>query len=483
MKRNFAAVVAALLAMAVTPAFADCVLRQSTASQEIPLGPFVDSTDGNTAETALSIANTDIKLQKGGATTQANKNSGGATHIATGDYYAVLDATDTDTVGNLRVKVHVSGALAVWLDCVVLEEAVYDAQYASAAVGYVANAPVNVAQISGDATAADTLETWLDGAAGSAIPLGIVDQGTAQSATGTTLVLRSALAMADDTAIGMTVVACGSTQGYCQARAVTDYVSTSDTATVDTWTVTPSGTVTYYLFGTAPGGGGGGLTQADVRTAVGLATANLDTQLSGIQSDTDNVQTRIPAALNSGRMDASVGAYQTGLTPLQPTTAGRTLDVTTTGEAGIDWANIGSPTTTVGLSGTTVGVATALTNAPSDSSGTTTLLSRLTSTRAGYLDNLSAGAVPTATQVSAQVLADQRSLSGTCDSGSTTTCVDDALTQANASQLQDRLICFSDSWCGLITTFTPGTDTATTTKVAPSTRSGLGYTIFPSTLQ
>jgi hypothetical protein len=64
-------------------------LRQSTASQEIPLGPFVDSTDGNTAETGLTIANTDIKLQKAGATAQVNKNSGGATHIATGDYYAL----------------------------------------------------------------------------------------------------------------------------------------------------------------------------------------------------------------------------------------------------------------------------------------------------------------------------------------------------------------------------------------------------------
>lgn len=37
---------------------------------------------------------------------------------------------------------------------------------------------------------------------------------------------------------------------------------------------------------------------------------------------------------------------------LRPTTAGRTLDVSATGEAGIDWANIGSPTTAVNLSGT-----------------------------------------------------------------------------------------------------------------------------------
>ncbi len=40
--------------------------------------------------------------------------------------------------------------------------------------------------------------------------------------------------------------------------------------------------------------------------------------------------------------------------PLTPTTAGRTLDVSATGEAGVDWANVGSPTTTLNLSGTTI---------------------------------------------------------------------------------------------------------------------------------
>ena len=39
---------------------------------------------------------------------------------------------------------------------------------------------------------------------------------------------------------------------------------------------------------------------------------------------------------------------------LMPTTAARTLDVSATGEAGLDWANVGSPTTTVGLTGTTI---------------------------------------------------------------------------------------------------------------------------------
>jgi hypothetical protein len=101
-------------------------LKQSTASQEVLLGPFVDSTDGNTAETALSIANTDIKIWVAGATTLANKNSGGATHISAGNYYAVLDATDTATLGSGAIVVQVTGALAVRHDFIVLPANTYD---------------------------------------------------------------------------------------------------------------------------------------------------------------------------------------------------------------------------------------------------------------------------------------------------------------------------------------------------------------------
>jgi hypothetical protein len=109
-------------------------LRQSTASQEIPLGYFLDSTDGDTEETGLTIANTDIKIWKTGATTLASKNSGGATHIANGVYYAVLDATDTDTIGPLVIFCHKSGALAIRVECCVLDEAVYDAMFGTTAL-------------------------------------------------------------------------------------------------------------------------------------------------------------------------------------------------------------------------------------------------------------------------------------------------------------------------------------------------------------
>jgi uncharacterized protein YunC (DUF1805 family) len=123
-------------------------LRQSTASQEILLGPFVAAADG-TAQTGLTIANTDIQLLKGGATAEGSKNSGGGTHIAGGRYSAVLDATDTNTVGILEVSCNPASGIPWNKSYYVLEEAVYDMLFAASALGYIANAPVNVAQFGG----------------------------------------------------------------------------------------------------------------------------------------------------------------------------------------------------------------------------------------------------------------------------------------------------------------------------------------------
>ena len=60
------------------------ILRQSTASQDVIIGAFIDDTDFKTPETGLTIANTDIKLMKDGAAS-VNKNSGGATHRIKGE--------------------------------------------------------------------------------------------------------------------------------------------------------------------------------------------------------------------------------------------------------------------------------------------------------------------------------------------------------------------------------------------------------------
>jgi hypothetical protein len=101
-------------------------LRQSTAGQEISFGQALDITDGDTEEPGLTIANTDIKLHKEGATTLASKNAGGATYISNGVYYAVLDATDSDTLGKLSIYIHVAGALSMKEEYMVLPAMIYD---------------------------------------------------------------------------------------------------------------------------------------------------------------------------------------------------------------------------------------------------------------------------------------------------------------------------------------------------------------------
>lgn len=87
--------------------------------------------------------------------------------------------------------------------------------------------------------------------------------------------------------------------------------------------------------------------------------------------------------------------------PLRPTTAGRTLDVSAGGEAGLDWANVGSPTTAVDLSGTTikttqkVDVDTIKTN-PVVNGGTITFPTTAT---LASTTNITAGTITTATNV------------------------------------------------------------------------------------
>jgi hypothetical protein len=121
-------------------------LRQST-SVDVPIGPFLDDVTGKDAETALTITQPDVRLKKNGGAWAQKNAAQTLSHEENGYYEVTLDATDTNTVGMLRVHVHESGALPVWEDFQVLEEAVYDALYASGAVGPLTAAPGVVAGV------------------------------------------------------------------------------------------------------------------------------------------------------------------------------------------------------------------------------------------------------------------------------------------------------------------------------------------------
>lgn len=103
------------------------LLRQSTAFT-FRAGPFVDSTDGFTAETALSIAQADIQISKDGAAfAQTSAASPTTTHDADGWYQCPLTSTDTNTLGTLTVQIVMSGALPVWEHFMVVPAVVFDA--------------------------------------------------------------------------------------------------------------------------------------------------------------------------------------------------------------------------------------------------------------------------------------------------------------------------------------------------------------------
>lgn len=267
-------------------------LRQSTASQEVQLGKFVDSTDGATAETGLTIANTDIKLWKEGATTQASKNSGGATHIANGHYYTVLDATDTDTLGKLEITIDVAGALSVRREFMVVPAMIYD----SIVLG-TDDLDANVTKLAGSATPVTNLNSvfntnfstvydsfnnvffvnakyWADTltdsgdiaikatlAKGTDISgfnditaMNVVDafaddSGTAQAGAAGTITLRSGAVATNDYYNGAVVNIYGGT-GVGQSRKITDYDGTTKVATVDSnWITNPDNTSTYFVIG------------------------------------------------------------------------------------------------------------------------------------------------------------------------------------------------------------------------------------------
>tara|TARA_Y100000401_G_scaffold117467_1_gene126427 strand:+ start:504 stop:2180 length:1677 start_codon:yes stop_codon:yes gene_type:complete len=127
-------------------------LKQSTA-YTFRFGPFLDDTDGKTAETGLSISQADIRLSKDGGNFAQKNESSTSTHDEIGFYIVALDATDTNTCGELLIACHESGALPVFKTFYVLEEAIYDAMFAASASAFDANARVDVASIEGsDAT-------------------------------------------------------------------------------------------------------------------------------------------------------------------------------------------------------------------------------------------------------------------------------------------------------------------------------------------
>jgi hypothetical protein len=131
-------------------------LKQSTAVT-LKIGPFLDSTDGDTEETGLTITQAEVRLSKNGANIAQKNEASNCTHDELGVYGCPIDATDTNTLGILQLWVHESGALSVWHEYMVMPANVYDSMFSTDKL------QVDTVEISGDSTAADNAELAYDG--------------------------------------------------------------------------------------------------------------------------------------------------------------------------------------------------------------------------------------------------------------------------------------------------------------------------------
>lgn len=100
------------------------ILKQSTAVT-LHYGQFVDKTDGVSPET--TIASMAVWLGKNGGTMVARNSATAITHDRGGYYFLTLDATDTNTLGRLKIQTTDSAIhLGVWDDWMVVPANVYD---------------------------------------------------------------------------------------------------------------------------------------------------------------------------------------------------------------------------------------------------------------------------------------------------------------------------------------------------------------------
>jgi hypothetical protein len=194
--------------------------RNAASPPRLALGAVVQISDGVVQTSAVSI-----KVRPEGGTASAG---GGTTAYEEGIVLYTPTQAETDYTAFVVIA-YKTGCVPV-----------------SLAVVTTANATPGTVNVGTSGLTAASLDATVQAR------LGIVAYGTAQSATGTTLVLASASTFADDELLGAVVVITGGTTGVGQSRVITDYVGSTDTATVDTWTTTPTGTITYVVFAAAP---------------------------------------------------------------------------------------------------------------------------------------------------------------------------------------------------------------------------------------
>lgn len=330
----------------------------------IPFHTF-DSNDPSASVTLTGLATTDIEIYSNGSTTQRASDSG----------YALLDTDGIDFDG-------ITGIHGLSIN---LADNTTAGFYAAGNQYWVVVSSVTV----DGATINFVLGTFRIG-----YPAAVLNTTIATLASQTSFTL--AAGPAEDDALNGWIALIHDVASAVQmgVGVVADYTGSTRTVTLLSGvTFTAATTDNISFFPPVNANYAGAVAYSTTRGLAGTALPNAAAEAAG------GLYTRGTGAgqinqTNNGQIDAN--AARTGGT----TNTGRDIGASVLLSSGTGTGQISLSSGAVLLQATQTGVTiptvTTLTNAPSDSSGVTTLLSRLSSTRAGYLDNLSAGAVATA---------------------------------------------------------------------------------------
>jgi hypothetical protein len=470
------------------------LLKQST-TVTIQIGPFLDKTDGVAEEVGLAGSMV-VEISKNNAAFAARGSATAITHDANGWYRVELNATDTGTLGRLVVKSDAAATyLPVWHEFTVVTANVYDSWVANtdklqtdltqwlggtpnalssglvdAEVGaydtglspadLILTTPANKLTTESDGMAHCDLKEWL-GAAPSALITGRVDANAQVIGTGAIVAGSFGAGAIDAAAIATDAIgsaefaqAAADKVWSTAARALTDKadfaLSAASRALVadDVWDEARSGHVGVGSFGEGVASVQGNVTGsvASVTGAVGSVTGDVNGNVVGsVASVTGNV---------GGNVTGSVGSVAAGGITSGSFAAGA-IDSAAIGTGAIDADAIAADA--IGSS--------EFAQAAADkvwSSATRDLTDKtgFDLTQAAKDDIIAA-------------------VSGTADSGSVSTLVDAARTEADTDYWKGSyLLITSGNISGQlrrITGFTPGTDTIT---VAPDFTQAVGTNTY-----
>jgi hypothetical protein len=460
-------------------------LKQST-SVDVPVGPFLDEADGKTAETALTITQPDVRLKKGAAAWAQKAAAQTLSHEENGWYEVTLDATDTDTIGPLMLAIHESGALPVWREFHVLAANVYDSLFGAATDKLDVNVEEwNATAVPSEHTAGYPIATIKDGTGTGEIntnagAVALVDLvTTTTTATNATTVNGLAANVITATSINADAITAAkiadgaidratfaADTGLQTIRSGTAQAGASTTITLD---ASASAVDDFYKFAWVLTTGGTGAGQMR-RISIYVGSSKIANIVPDWVTNPDATTTFAVLGRGSVNVDKLDNNTVDG-------------NVIATGAIGSAQILAGAITTAAFASG-------AINNAAFNVTETLTA-----NPAAGGITAASfvAGAIDAAAIATGAIDADAialdgvnkilGSVSGTADSGSTTTVVDAERTEADTDYWKDALITFTSGTLNgqsrLVTAFNAATDTLTFT---PATTVAVGthtYRLIP----